>query len=391
VKKEAIWGAFGEDGDLPELEPIIATELMDGGWRGLTADGEVYVVRGDKVPESIMVARAGSIIGQRKVTKANGVDIARYLEHFSAAVALHKDNRNLEALAHIGIALACAETSRARFNRAMILLALGRWLEGFIDFEICERSPPFHRPAARAAIDAGARPWRGENVAGERLLLVHDHGLGDTVMMLRFVKALQSMGADVIMHVPPELTRIAAQFGLVTANSLEIAAQACSYFTSFLHVMRWLAVTPASVPTGTYVAVDPALVARWRDALPSVSRRRVGVAWSVGREDVNDFPRALPIADIVRRFGPAEYHSLQIQDRTAASEVGVVCHDFADLTDCAALMMTMDEIVSVDTAAIHLAGAIGHPHATVLLPAWHSWRWRGNPFYPDIRIETSGR
>jgi hypothetical protein len=212
-------------------------------------------------------------------------------------------------------------------------------------------------------------------------------------MVLRFVKTLQSMGADVVMSVPPELTSIAAQFGLVIEDSLTIAAQACDHFTSFLHMMRWLAVTPASVPTGAYVAVEPALVARWRDALPSAPRRRVGVAWSIGREDPNDFPRSLPLVDLLARdeFAGAEVHSLQIQDRTAASEVGVVCHDFADLADCAALMMCMDEIISVDTAAIHLAGAIGHPHATVLLPAWHSWRWHGNPFYPDIRIETSGR
>jgi ADP-heptose:LPS heptosyltransferase len=54
-------------------------------------------------------------------------------------------------------------------------------------------------------------------------------------------------------------------------------------------------------------------------------------------------------------------------------------------------MMQMDEIVTVDTAAAHLAGAIGHPNVTLMLSQWHSWRWHNNPFYPHVRIVESGR
>jgi hypothetical protein len=388
--KEAIWSGFEDDP--PELAPIIATEKLEDGWRGLTEDGEVYAVRGGKIPESLMVARAGRVIGQRKIVAVNGVDIGGYLENFKRAVELHKSDRNLEALFAIEAAIAAANTLRARFNRGMILLALGRWPEGFADFELCEREPPFQRPASQTALTAGVRPWQGEPLTGKRLLLVHDHGLGDTVMMLRYVPVLATMGADVVMFVPPELTRIAAQFGIVTANSLKIAAQACDYFCSFLHLLRWLAATPSSVPARTFVAVEPSCVARWQSVLPETSRRRVGLAWSVGVEQHDDFPRSLPVAEMVARFGgDAEYHSLQIQDRAAAGEAGVVCHDFADLAECAALMSLMDEVISVDTLAIHLAGAIGHPNATLLLSRWHSWRWHNNPFYPGIRILESGR
>ena len=38
-------------------------------------------------------------------------------------------------------------------------------------------------------------------------------------------------------------------------------------------------------------------------------------------------------------------------------------------------MLQMDVIVSVDTAALHLAGAIGHPKVYGLLSHWSSWRW----------------
>jgi hypothetical protein len=390
----AAWSSF-EAEDLPELEPIVAIEIVGEGWRGVTADGQVYNVESGKLPETVMVARAGELIGQRKIIASNVVNVADYLTLFSTAAKLHRQNRNLEALAAIDAAIALVDTTRARFNRGMVLLALGRWPEGFAEFENCERAGPFQRPAYRAALEAGCQPWHGEDISGKRLLLVHDHGLGDTVMMLRFLPMLRAMGAEPILFVPSELTHIAA-FGvdagnLVAANSLKIAALGCDFFTSFLHLLRWLSVTPALVPTGTYVTVNAALVARWRNALPPATRRRVGIAWSVGQEHEDDFPRALPVDELVKRCGDAEIHSLQIQDRTAASEAGVVCHDFADLADCAALMKLMNEVISVDTAAIHLAGAIGHPHATLLLSDWHSWRWKDNPFYPGIRIEASGR
>jgi ADP-heptose:LPS heptosyltransferase len=101
----------------------------------------------------------------------------------------------------------------------------------------------------------------------------------------------------------------------------------------------------------------------------------------------------LPLETIVQRYQgqDVELHSVQKQGQEEAHSLGVTTYDFKDFADCAALMMQMDEIVSVDTAAIHLAGAIGHPHATVLLPKWHSWRWKHNPFYPNIRIVESGR
>jgi ADP-heptose:LPS heptosyltransferase len=48
-------------------------------------------------------------------------------------------------------------------------------------------------------------------------------------------------------------------------------------------------------------------------------------------------------------------------------------------------MMEMDMIVSVDTAALHLAGAIGHPKVVGLLSHWASWRWLA-PWYENVRL-----
>ena len=78
----------------------------------------------------------------------------------------------------------------------------------------------------------------------------------------------------------------------------------------------------------------------------------------------------------------AELYSLQAQSADEAQAFGVQITELEDFADCAALASLMDEVICVDTAALHVAGAIGHQRVTALLSHWVSWRWRDNPFYP---------
>jgi hypothetical protein len=232
----------------------------------------------------------------------------------------------------------------------------------------------------------GKQPWRGESLQGKRLLLLHDHGFGDTIMMLRFVEQLKRQGAHVIQHVPPELEWLALQFGDVVDLRCP-----CDYFVSYLQLLRWLRITQCDVPHAPYIRVSGDWQAHWRTLLGPAKCKRVGVAWSVRTEHSGDFPRPLPLQQIAVWFPDVELHSVQKQGAEEAAELGVVTHELVDFAATAGLMTQMDEIVTVDTAAVHLAGAIGHPNVTLMLSQWHSWRWNNNPFYPDVRIVESGR
>ena len=57
--------------------------------------------------------------------------------------------------------------------------------------------------------------------------------------------------------------------------------------------------------------------------------------------------------------------------------------------DTAALMMSLDLIVTCDTSIAHLAGALGRP-VLVALPAVADWRWLqrrdDTPWYPTMRL-----
>ena len=61
-------------------------------------------------------------------------------------------------------------------------------------------------------------------------------------------------------------------------------------------------------------------------------------------------------------------------------------HDFADT---ASLIAALDLVISVDTAVVHLAGALGK-RVWTLLPYSPDWRWLlgrdDSPWYPTARL-----
>jgi hypothetical protein len=368
--------------DAGDLPPVLCCEQTVQGWRGLTADGVILNVNGNTIPDSLSIVQNGTAIGVRAVPRpANDGAIDRYLQHFDRASALMRSNQSVAALVEVDAALATASTTTARFNRGLILLQLGRWPEGFDEYQHCEYLSSFLRPLARTALDLGLRRWRGEDIAGKRLLLVHDHGFGDTIMMLRFVPQLKAMGADVVLMVPPELERLASQFGQVEGDMKE-----GDYFCSFLALLHVLRVTPDKICTAPYLRPDEKLIRKWRRTARGRKHNKIGIAWAVGQQYDGDYPRSLPLDLVTSSLGRTSgLISVQKQGGAEADRLGVKCFQFADFADCAALMSLLDEIVTIDTAALHLAGAIGHPRITALLSHWSSWRWL-SPLYQNVQF-----
>src|ERR1700751_2072442 len=375
-------GTFVDEA-LPELDPIIAHDTTAYGWRGLTQQGEVYEVKSSnghmaEGPPEIVVAFKGRPIGRRRIENDESIDIGAYLEHFNRVVALYKANRVEEALIESDATLRAAPTLRAKFNRAMVLLVAGRWRESFAEYWLCEQHAPFMRPQARVALDCGFQPWRGEDLSGKKLLLQHAHGFGDTLMMLRYVPRLWQIGVKVQLDVPRELQSLASRFAPLSNAEPD-------YFCPILHLLNWLGITPTTIDGGPYLTVDAKLVEKWLIRLGVKDRKRVGIAWSIGKPSDGDYPREIPVFQLVGALGDVEIHSVQIQNGDEARWRGVRLHEFESFEDCAALMLCMDEIVSVDTAALHLAGAIGHPRVIGLLSHWASWRWVA-PWYENVRL-----
>jgi hypothetical protein len=377
----------------PADDAIIAQEETEYGWRGLTANGELLDVRSRNGHKAMMPADDVLVImrglSHTRSLRAE-VRISDYVTHYDHALALARENRNTEALLELDAAIAVAPTLYASFNRALILLALGRWREGFAEYRRCEQRSPFKRQPVAEAEAAGLKLWDGEDIAGKRLLLLHAHGYGDTIMTLRYVPLLRALGAHVTLLMPDELHALAGQRAPVISQICDLAGPRArfDFVCPMLHVLGMLSVMPETVSGSPYLQVEPAAVEAWRARLGP--GRHTGIAWSTSAQRPGDYPRTVPLEQLVDALGgdlqrAANLHSVQRQGGLEALALGIRVHEIGDFADCAAMMLAMDRIVTVDTAAVHLAGAIGHPHVELLLSHWSSWRWLA-PWYANVKL-----
>ncbi len=286
--------------------------------------------------------------------------------------------------------------AEAHCNLAMALLARGDLAAGWAEYEWRWRVP-----AGLADRRAFTQPqWRGEAAAG-RILLVHaEQGFGDTLQFCRLVPLAAVRGLRVVLEVQQALVRLlhgtpGIERVIGRGDDLPPFDLHCPLLSLPLALGTTLDTIPAALP----LAVDPARVESWRTRLAASGDRRprVGLAWagSSGMDRPNQAavdrrrsldPRLLaPLFDLP---GP-HFVSLQMGGPPTDLPLTDVMADMHDFADTAALVATLDLVVSVDSAVAHLAATLGKP--VWLLdrfdPCWRWLRDRGDtPWYPTLRL-----
>ena len=290
-------------------------------------------------------------------------------------------------------------------NEALALLLSGDYRQGLPKYESRWRHPPL----STARPKTGLPLWRGEDPGPDaRILVFPEQGLGDAIMMSRYLPPLARRFADVACIAPEPLVRL-FRHGLGDAVTIvtDRDAAADGGFTHHCPVMSLplaFGTDLDSIPDCSGVLrPDADDAAAWAARTPTGRRLRVGLVWAGRRDNAMDRVRSLPL----RAFRPVlaldgvAWFSLQKDE--AAAEIGALglegrihdpMGDCRDFMDTASLVATLDLVISVDTAVAHLAGALGTP--VWLLNRFQSeWRWlRGrndSPWYPTMRIFTQPR
>lgn len=291
------------------------------------------------------------------------------------------------AIAEYDVALMTRNSPQAHWNRSKALLALGRYKEGFSDYQA--RFTLFGNegmlPTARRIKDNIPR-WRFQKLPGKHLILLHEGGMGDTIMLMRYIPLLQAMGARVEVDVPIPLQSFFSRVAPLTLGFGDICAP-------FFDLPWVLATTPETIPATGYFLPEVAHCERWAKKLDALrpraeGRRRVGVCWSSGyRAEDRSLPlrTLLDVLDRVDEDRDCDFFSLQIHDAPEAEAAAVLAPRYKDFDDLAAAMIHMDAIISVDSAPLHLAGTIGHPNVVGLLSYVPEWRWLA-PWYPNTKL-----
>lgn len=295
----------------------------------------------------------------------------------------------------------------ARMNLGQLLLALGRFAEGW---PLYEARQYVHAEVGRVQVMAppACPQWQGEPLAGRRIVVLPEQGLGDEIQFCRYLAWLKAQGVAHLTLIcrPSQKALLQTLAGPDAVFDLSEAAAHLNghdYWTFLLslplHAGTRLETIPAPIP---YLAADPARQAALGQRLAGPGLR-VGLVWRGNPRHVNDAERSLPgLAVLAPLWAVADVRFFSLQKSAEAlplSLPGLPLVDLApaigDFADTAALLSQLDLLISIDSAVAHLAGALGVP-CWLLLPAGKTdWRWLrerdDSPWYPTTRLFRQAR
>ena len=284
--------------------------------------------------------------------------------------------------------------AEAHWNMALALLLSGNFKDGWEKFEWRWRCISLPRNFSQPL-------WDSSDITGRTILLHAEQGFGDTIQFIRYVPLVAQCMEKVIVECQEELKSLlqnveGADLVIARGEPLPEFDIHCPILSLPLVFKTTLENIPLKIP---YIIVDPILVQRWKDRIhPDNSKLKIGIVWSVKHRDEKLHYRSCPLElfSPLTQFDDITFYSLQ---KGAAGEQaknppqGIKLIDYTeeihDFSDTAAFIENLDLIISVDTAVVHLAGALGKSVWT-LVPFAPDWRWmltrEDSPWYPTMRL-----
>jgi Flp pilus assembly protein TadD len=289
------------------------------------------------------------------------------------------------------------------FNLSYVLLLKGDYAEGFRCYEA--------RYDSRNSKPVCGTPrlpypqWKGEDITGKSFVVWHEQGWGDVIEFSRFAMDLKKRGAarvTLVCDAPVRaLLETLPDIDAVASPAEAAAIPPHDYWTLLFSIPIYTGLTPLTIPFyASYLSVPPDRLAAWK---PKLSGRgiglKIGLVWKANAKHKSSLERSLPSLETLRKLWNVPgitFYSLQKND---GEEEGrsppkgqPLIHlgsDVKDFADTAAIVSQLDLVISVDTAIVHVAGALGKP-VWVFLPWVADWRWMKEgdqtAWYPSVRL-----
>ena len=240
---------------------------------------------------------------------------------------------------------------------------------------------------------------------GESILVIAEQGVGDQIMFSSILPDLVARASKVtFVSVPKPMALFKASFPTVDfippRPSLRIGA--FDKVVALGSLPRAFRNRLEDFPGAPYLRPRDEAVEHWTSRLgPKTTRLRVGLSWRGGTDKTSGQKRSIELEQLrpLLERDDCEFVSLQYGDveaevaafnATLARPIRVFPKDeIEDFEPLAGLVLGLDLVVSVQTAIIHLSGALGAP-CLVMIPHVPEWRYGAEggtmPWYNSVRL-----
>lgn len=303
-------------------------------------------------------------------------------------------------------ALEADPTSRgARANLGFCQLAARNWAEGWDNYAFSLGAE------TRKMVKYGDEPiWDGTPCLS--VAIYGEQGLGDEISFSSMIPEAINDCSRVVIDCDPRLE------GLFKRSFPEAKV----YGTRKDKHLKWDEVDQsivASIPMGglggiyrrsedkftgkPYLTPDPDRVMMWESLFQSKNKPVIGISWTGGLKHTGSDFRKWDLEDLLPIFKSVDAHwvSLEYKDAEKAiksfkekhPEIDLVQYPYGTLTndydDTAALVASLDQVVSMQTSVVHLCGALG-VKCDVFVPKTSQWRYGESftdlPWYSSVKV-----
>jgi tetratricopeptide (TPR) repeat protein len=296
----------------------------------------------------------------------------------------------------------------AHFNMSHALLLLGNFEKGWKEYQWRWETKDFllnhknyHQPS-----------WDGSSLADKSLFIFAEQGIGDEIMFASCLPEIIAQAKLCIIECDKRLVPL-FQRSFPTALAIERINRDDSYpaelpptdmKTAIGNLPLFLRPNLSSFPhRNSFLIADPQKTEVWRNRFAVLGKGlKVGISWKGGSKPAVKLARSTTLDQWTKILSVSGAHFINLQYgdctlelKEAEGKYGVTIHNWKDadslkdLDNFAAQIATLDLVISVDNATIHMAGALGTP-VWVLLPFACDWRWmrdfEDTPWYPTMRL-----
>jgi hypothetical protein len=288
--------------------------------------------------------------------------------------------------------------ARAHLGLSHALMMKGDFHAGLIEYEW-----RYHLPNTQRLLPKFKQPqWNGMALSASRLFVLCEQGYGDCFQFARYLPLAAAKVKDLIVGVSAELKPVIERipgprayydrWETLPAFDFQITLSSLPFVMG-----TTLETIPASVP---YLKADPTKVEAWRQRLAEKAQGRatVGLVWHGRPSNSINATRSAPLGALtplleMDQILPVSLQvgagSEQLAQHPSRSRVFDAAPMLGDFGETAALMTALDHIVTIETAAAHLAGGLGRP-THIMLAHVADWRWLDrrddSPWYPTVRL-----
>ena len=294
--------------------------------------------------------------------------------------------------------------SDTRRNLSHALLRLGQYKEGWEEYE--HRSKANTAPSKPHAFSK-EKLWDGGQLQpNEKLLIISEQGLGDTLHFMRYLITLRKKNIDIILCAQNSLHDLIRESGI---HPNPITTDQANEFRGgkwipLLSIPKNLGITPENpIITKPYISSSISLRKKWEKILSSEERPIIGLNWqgnpayevtngkgrSFALEACSSFitNNNLNLLSLQKDFGSEQLDKCSFRDNFVKCQSEI--NQAYNFLEVSAIIDNCDLIITCDSVIGHLAGGMGK-NTWLLLKTLPSWRWGMQKettfWYPSVKL-----